>query len=167
MTGGKKMDINWKKLTAMGCSILYVLLYLFLPVLALKLVGIGASGSDLFSITAWSYLPLIMGIGMAVCAVVAPSKVSGAVCTVGVFIPLITYFIIRSQIISNTISLTGISGLGSMVGIGTNAIFTVGAGVVLPILLGIGASVLCFLADQYSRPKERTPGLSAGADDDW
>lgn len=161
------MNINWKNLAALGCCLMYVLLYLFLPVLAVKLIGIGASGMDLFSVTVWSYLPLIMGIAMALCAVLTPSRVGGAVCIVGAFVPLITYFIIRSLIIRDAGLLTGVSGLSSVIGIGTNVIFTVGAGVVLPILLGTGAAVFCFLADQAAKPKERTAGFSAGSDDDW
>ena len=48
-----------------------------------------------------------------------------------------------------------------------NARIIFAIGIALVILLGIGAAVLCFLSELGGRPKERTAGFSAGADDDW
>ncbi len=160
-------NVNWKNLAAMGCSILYILLYLFLPVIAVKLLGVGASGMDLFSLSVWSYLPLIAGIAMAVCALVTPPQTGGVVCIVGAFIPLITYFILSGEIVGGVASLSGVPGMSSLLGMGANAIFTVGAGVILPMLLGIGAAVLCFLSDMKPKMVKRTSGFSANEDDEW
>ena len=161
------MNNSWKSLTAMCCSILYILLYLFLPVIAVKFIGIGASGINLFSVSVWSYLPLIAGIGMAICSVITAPKAGGIVCCIGTFIPLITYFIINAEVLSGAASLIGIPGMDSVIGMGANAIFTVGAGVVLPMLLGICAAVFCFLGCMQSKATDRTAGFSAGSDDEW
>ena len=164
------MEINWKRLTAMGCSILYILLFLFLPVISIKAFGYnvsGYSGMDLLSETAWSYLPLIFGIGMAVCAMVTPSIVGGIVCSVGSIMPMITYFGIRGSIIRGEFGIDSVFEYGFRDFALLSESMTVGAGVIIPILLGIGAAVLCFLANLGSRPKERTAGFSAGTDDDW
>lgn len=161
------MNTNWKNLAAMGCSILYILLYLFLPVIAVKLIGVGASGMDLFSLSVWSYLPLVAGIAMAICAVVTPPKSGGIVCIVGAFIPLITYFILNGEIVSGVATLSGVSGMNSVLGMGANAIFTVGAGVILPLLLGIGAAVFCFLSDMQPKGTTRTAGLGTDEGDEW
>ena len=163
------MGTNWKKLTAMGCSILYIILYLFLPVLSFKLFGIGVkgiAGADLLSETVWSWLPLLAGIAMAVCSMVLPSVPAGIVCGAGAFMPLFAYFMLKRMIVSNA-SFSGTSGLDSLLSMGTEALLSMGVGVILPILLGIGAAVLCFLSELGGRPKERTAGFSAGADDDW
>ena len=161
------MNNSWKSLAAIGCCILYILLYLFLPVIAVKLIGIGASGINLFSVSVWSYLPLIAGIGMAICSILTPPKVGGIVCSIGTFIPLIAYFIINGEIVSGAASLISIPGMDSVIGMGANAIFTVGAGVVLPMLLGICAAVFCFLGGMQPKATERTAGFSAGSDDEW
>ncbi len=160
-------NVNWKNLAAMGCSILYILLYLFLPVIAVKLIGVGASGMDLFSLSVWSYLPLVAGIAMAVCAMVTPPKTGGIVCIVGAFIPLITYFILNGEIVSGVASISGIPALNPLLGMGANVIFTVGTGVILPLLLGIGAAVFCFLSDMQPKATTRTSGFSSGEDDEW
>ena len=162
------MNTSWKNLSAMGCSILYILLYLFLPIIAVKLIGIGLTGMTLFSVSIWSYLPLAGGIAMAICALIAPPKVSGIVCIIGTFIPLITYLIVNSDILNGVVSLSGVPGIGSAISIGSGAILTVGAGVILPMLLGICATVFCFLPDtQIRKSTERTAGFSAGSDDEW
>ncbi len=161
------MNTNWKKLAAMGCSVLYILLYLFLPVIAVKLLGVGASGMDLFSLSVWSYLPLVAGIAMAICAIVTSPKAGGAVCIVGAFIPLITYFIVNGEIVGGVASISGVSALSPLLGMGANVIFTVGAGVILPMLLGIGAAVLCFLSDMQPKATTRTAGLGSDEGDEW
>ena len=163
------MRTSWKNLTAMGCSILYIILYLFLPVLSFRLFGFGVkgiAGADLLSETVWSWLPLLAGIAMAVCCVILPAVPAGIVCGGGAFMPLLTYFILKRMIISNA-SFSGSSGLDLLLGRGAEAILSMGVGVILPILLGIGAAVLCFLSELGGRPKERTAGFSTGADDDW
>lgn len=161
-------NISWKNLSAMGCSILYILLYMFLPVIAVKLSGVGFSGMDLFSFTVWGFLPLIAGIAMAICVMVAPSKIAGGVCIGGAFIPLITYFILQSEIVGGVASsFSGGSGLGSFLHIGASAVLTVGAGVILPMLLGIGAAVLCFLGEMQPKAKQRSFGFGSGEDDEW
>ena len=161
------MEINWQKLCAMGCSILYVVAFLFCPVLAVILGGIGLSGRVLLSgmnvIGIWPLLPLLFGIAMAVCSLVAPGKVGGIVCCVGTIIPLITYFAIQGMATGMASGIAGSSVVGSLGGM----FFTMGAGVILPMILGAGAAVLCFLSGAQSRPKERTAGYSAGQDDDW
>ena len=151
---------------AIGCCVAYILCYLFLPFIAVKLVGFGVSGLDMFSLSPWCYLPLIAGIAMGVCSLLAPGKVAASVCLGGAFIPLIVFFLVRSSLIKDVTGLTSL-GLSSLGMSGISAILTIGAGVVLSIVLGIAAAVLCFLAENMSPPPKRTAGLSAESEDDW
>ena len=52
------MNKSTFKLIAGGCCLLYLLAFLFLPFIALKLVGIGLSGLNCFSVSALAYIPL-------------------------------------------------------------------------------------------------------------
>jgi len=159
------MEINWQKLCAMGCSILYVILFLFCPFLVVRFEGIGASGKDLLSVMEyigiWPLLPLLSGIAMAICSLVTPGKVGGIICCVGTVMPLITYYLLQG-------SISGAAGnYGSYFGSLSSMFITMGAGVILPMIFGAGAAVLCFLSGIQARPKTRSAGYSAGEDDEW
>lgn len=159
------MEITWQKLCAMGCSILYVIIFLFCPFLVFSAIGeavVGFTGTGLLSgigdIGIWPLLPLLSGIAMAVCALVTPGKVGGIVCSVGAAIPLITFYLLQGMIFSySNFNYSYMPGLR----------MTMGAGVIVPMILGAGAAVLCFLSGAQARPKERTAGFSAGEDDEW
>ena len=159
------MEITWQKLCAMGCSILYVIIFLFCPFLVARVGGVGATGKDLLSVMEyigiWPLLTLLSGIAMAVCSLVTPGKVGGIVCSVGAAMPLITYYLLIGAISGAT------GSYGSYYGSLSGAFLTMGAGVIVPMILGAGAAVLCFLSGAQARPKERTAGFSAGEDDEW
>ena len=162
-----KNNNSWMKWAALGCCVLYLLLFLVLPFIAVRGIGIlGVNGADLMSSTFWAFLPLFAGIAMGVCTMVASDKTAGAVCICGAVIPLITFFIVRGSVINGALSLAGLSG-GGIGGYLGNKVFTIGAGAILPILLGAAAAVFCFLSGNAHRPVERTAGLGAGQDDDW
>ena len=158
------MKTNAKNLGAAGCGLVYILVFLFLPFIAVKFLQVGVSGMDLFSISALMYLPLVAGIVMMVCSLVAPKEAAAVTAAICAFIPLIVFFIVRSDVINGALSLTGIDLAG--IGFGISNILTVGIGVVLDILLGIGCAILCWVSD-YTKAVTRTPGLGASEDDEW
>ena len=163
------------KLCAAGCCVAYVLTFLLLPFIAIKLIGIGISGMDCMQLNGLCYLPLLMGIGMAVCCFVLPGKTAAVVCGIGAFLPLIIYFPVQNGLVSDGLALAGtiIKGLASALsGIGSyvvGQILTLGIGVFLPMLCGIGAAVLCYLSDNvtYKKSTEKIPGYSSDPDGDW
>lgn len=155
------------KLAASGCGILYLLTYFFLPFISVKFIGIGATGMDCISVSAWSYLPLIAGIAMIVCSFVLDPKAGMIVNLIGSFIPLITFFLFRADLLGNARSIVGSSVLSGLTSIGANTILTVGIGLILSILAGIGATVLCYLAGNAQKPADRAPGLGTNVDNEW
>lgn len=167
------MNKSTFKLIAGGCCLLYLLAFLFLPFIALKLVGIGLSGLNCFSINALAYIPLAAAVAMLICTFVLPGKTACIVNAVGAVVPLIVFFLFRDSLVSSGLSIAGaiVPGFGSAVsGLGAAAvssILTVGAGVVLPVIAGAAAALLCFLSDNAQKPAERTAGLGASTDDDW
>lgn len=164
------MNQSGFKLGAAGCCVAYVLAYLLLPFIAIKLIGIGLPGKDCMSINGLCYLPLLMGIGMAVCSFALPGKIGAIVCGIGAFLPLVLYFPVEDSLVRDGLALasTVIPGLGAaLAGLGSYAvgqILTTGIGVFLPLLFGIGAAVLCYLSENagYSKPRP-----APEEDDDW
>lgn len=158
---------NNLKLFAAGCCLIYLLVYLFLPMVAIVLVGIGAPAMNLMSVSVWCYLPLICGIAMLICSITLPGRTSGIICAIGAFLPLITFFIVRTSVISNALSLFG-SAISSLGVAGISQVLTVGVGPILALVAGIGAAVLCFLSEGTSaKPASRAAGLSSSEDDEW
>ena len=158
---------NNLKLFAAGCCLIYLVVYLFLPFVSIVLIGIGAPAINMMSISAWCYLPLLCGIAMLICSLVLPGKPSGIICAVGAFIPLITFFIVQTSVVSNALALFG-TVVSSM---GTAAIsqaLTVGIGPILALIAGAFASALCFLSEgKLQKPVQHTAGLGSTEDDEW
>ena len=152
---------NYFKLGAAGCCVLYLLLYLFLPVLALPFVGIGASGSQLLSAVFWPWLVIIGGIAMGVCAMLLEGKPAALVSLLGAFLPMVSFLAIRGQV----------SGLANsivpVVGNYAGALLNMGLGVILPMLCGFGSAVLCFLSDGQGRTHEHSAGLGKDDGNEW
>ena len=156
------MNSNYFKLGALGCCVLYLVLYLFLPVVSIPFVGVGASASQAMSVTGWPWLVIIGGVAMGVCALLLPGKKAAIVSLVGAFLPLISFALIKGDI-------TGVVG-GIGLGVVANyagALFNIGLGVILAMLCGIGSAVLCFLSDGQGKATTRTPGLGSDTGDEW
>ena len=161
--------MNKFRIFAAACAIVYLLLYLFLPFMSVALVSFGFSGSDAMSLSAWCYIPLVLGIAMAVCSLFLPGKISAAVAVVGAFMPLLVFFIVRGELtgdVSTMIGINNIPGLSSILG-QVSAVFKLGIGGVLSMIAGIGCAILCFLSDSVQKPAARTAGLGADEDSDW
>lgn len=161
------MNKNTFRFCAAGCCAAYTLCYLFLPLLGVRLAGVGLSAVQLISWDFLYILPLPVGIAMGICACMLPGKTAGAICLGGSFLPVLMYFILSSQLTS----LGGMAGAGLNAGaIGSAAaslLFTIGAGAILAVLFGIAAGIFCFLSENIRKPAERTAGFSASEDDDW
>ncbi|MBR2661545.1 MAG: hypothetical protein IKE15_09110 [Clostridia bacterium] len=145
------------RLGAMGCFLLYIISFLFLPYVA-EMGGYGHSGVDCFFVSGWAYLILATGIAAAICTMTVPAKPAAVICLAAALIALIAFFPIRMEVAARMNRVT------------TNGIYvvpTAGFGLVLCILCGIGAAVLCFLSEYASKPVKHTPGLTADPDDEW
>ena len=161
------MRVTWHNLSALGCGVLYLFFWFLLPVLAVPVIGAGVTGANLLSVSFWSWLPLMAGIALMVCAMLTPPQISGAVCAVCAFVPLLSWFLIRARTVRDAALLGSLPLLRELSGAEVGAVLTVGAGVVLPMILGICAAVFCFLGALRPKTAQRTAGLSAGADDEW
>lgn len=162
------------KLCAVGCCAAYIITFLFLPFVALKFVGIGITGIHCLSISALTYLILVFGVAMGICSIALPGRTAGIIDIAGAVLTLIVYFIFQGAVIGDGLSIakTIVPGLGSAIAnIGASAIgqiFTVGAGVIIPMICAGAAAALCFLSENASqRPTERTAGFGSSADDEW
>ncbi len=160
--------LNGFKIGAAACGAAYILCILFLPFLIM--MGYSFSGAVLMPHIGWIYLPLAAGLAVLVCALACPGKIGGIVSIIGAFTALISFFIIRSE--AGTIAVkaadqvicSGFSiGTGRLVG----QFISVGAGVVLAIILAAGSAVLCFLSEANAQPKSRSAGLTADDGDEW
>ena len=152
--------MNGFKIGAAVCCFVYVLAFLLLPFVVFMGVSVlSLPGSELLSSSFWGWLVLLAGIAMGVCALLADGMISGIVCAVGAFVPLIAFFVTRSTLIP-----VDLYGAGSVI---ARFITQVGAGVILPVILGIAAAALCFLSGYKKQPKKITAGLGADTDDDW
>lgn len=161
------MKTDIKNLCAVGCGLLYIIVFLFLPFLAIKVVGFGASGMDLIDLNVWMFVPLLAGIAMIVFSLIGDKKISVIVSVVSAFIPLFVYFIVHDALISDVLRLFGLSGVaGSITGSGIGYVLTVGIGVFLDMLLGLGCAVLCWLSGN-TKATVRTAGMGATEDDEW
>lgn len=157
---------NKYKLAAAGCSILYLLAFLIFPFLGVKFIGLGVSGMDCISVSAWAYLPLIAGIAMIICNIVLDSRNAMIVDIVASFIPLIAFFLVRGDVTGGVSSVLG-GRLPALSSIGANVIFTLGFGLILSILFGIASAVLSYFAGNVQKPAKREPGLGTSVDDEW
>ncbi len=161
---------EYMKPCAVVCCVLYIVLFLFLPVLSVALVGIGFSGADLMGQSGWVWLVLVCGVGMGVCALVLPGKIAALVSLVGALIPLISFLLIRGQVldVGNTVSgVLGLGGAGRIVSGAISSVLKIGVGTILSMICGIGSAVLCFLSEGQGRATTRTPGLGNDTGDEW
>ena len=163
------------KIIAVCCCAAFLLCYLFLPLIAIKLVGIGATSMQLMSLSAICILPIIAAIAMCVCSFVLDGKTAGIVNIIGAFTPLIAYLVVNGQL-GSLLSSAGSSAsnaldigfnLGSLGGTAASALLTIGSGAIISIILGIGAAVCCFLSENAQKPAERSAGLGSTTDNDW
>ena len=167
------MQNSTMKICVIGCCAAYILAFLFLPFVALKFIGIGITGIQCLSINPLSYLILVFGIGMGLSAFFLPGKTAGIICIACAVLTLIVYFIFQGAVIGDSLGLAGaiVPGLGTAIsGLAPAAIgqmLTVGAGVVVPMILAGVAAVLCFLSENAQKPAERTAGLGSSSDDEW
>lgn len=160
------MKTDTENLIAAGCGVLYLLAFLFLPFVAIKLIGIGVNGADTISISGWAVLPLVAGIVMIVAPLVLDSKIAMIVDIVGAFLPLIVYFIILDTVVGGGLEMLGLAK--QLGGLATGAIskaLTVGLGVFLDILLGLGGAFVCVLAGQAGGGRSRRRTNVPSSDD--
>lgn len=153
------------RLAAAGCAVVYILMYLFLPFVALPIVGIGLAAKDLLQVSFWMILPLIAGCAMAVGALTLPQNIAVGISAVSAFIPLIVFFIVRDEIlrmagslVNAALSTNAASMVVSTVG---SSVLTVGMAIIFDVLLGVAAAVLCYLGDQPVKKTKRSAGLSS------
>ena len=148
------------KIFAAGCSFLYIICFLFLPVICERFTSFGLSGIDCLSYSPIAgILPIIAGAVMILLIFLNDKGfVPGIVCGICAFMPLISFAIMKSSVPSGS----------AVISIITSIAATVGVGVILPMLLGIAAAVLCFLSDRNTPPKpQREAGLGSTIDEDW
>lgn len=157
-------------LAAAGCAVAYILIYLFLPFVALPIMGLGLAAKDLLQVSFWMILPLIAGCAIAVSALTLPQNIAVGISAVSASIPLIMFFIVRDEILrlagslaNAALSTNTASVLVSTVG--TNML-TVGIAIILDVLLGVAAAVLCYLGGQPVKTTKRSAGLSSD-DENW
>ncbi len=152
------------KYFAAGCSFLYIVTFLFLSVITVRFMPKGLNGIDCLSVaTVAGLLPIIAGIVMILLILLTEKGMtSGIACGVCAFVPLISFLLLQGTAASYLDLAT--PGASILAGIA----LVPGAGVILPILLGIAAAVLCFLADRNIQPKpQREAGLGSTIDEDW
>ncbi len=160
------------KIGAAVCGLCYILAVLFLPFLSL--LGLyNLSGTDIMNLTGWIFLPLAAGLAMTLCAFLLPGKTGAIVSAVCTLMPLLAFFLVRSDLASMGLAAVsqglGKAGPGSL-GVADAAVsymFRVGAGVIVSMILGCACTVLCFLSDGRSAPKPQTPGLTSDGGDEW
>ena len=164
------MNNNVLKLCAVGCCVLYILLFLFLPEFTVALIGIGVSGADMLQFSGWGWLVIISGVAMGACALLLPGKVAAIVSGIGAFMPLFSLLFLKSQITGLARGATGSIGAGVLGGTVDSIIgyaVQVGSGVILAIICGLGSAVLCFLSEGQSKATTRTAGLGSDTGDEW
>lgn len=157
-------------LAAAGCAVVYILAYLFLPFVALPVVGIGLAAKDLLQVSFWMVLPLIAGCAIAVGALTLPQHIAVGISAVSAFIPLMVFFIVRDEILRLAGSLANAAfstNAASMVvsTVGAN-VLTAGMAIIFDVLLGVAAAVLCYLGGQPVKKTKRSAGLSSD-DENW
>ena len=160
------MKTETENLIAAGCGVLYLLVFLFLPFVAVKLIGIGVTGADVMTISGWAVLPLIAGIVMILVPLLVEPKIAMIVDIVCAFVPLMVYFIVLDTVIGGGLELLG---LGKQIGnLATGAIgkaLTVGLGIVLDILFGLGGAFVCILAEHAGAGSRRRTHVSTSNDE--
>ena len=156
--------MNGYKIGAAVCCFLYVITFLVLPFVTVVLLPI--QGARFLS-TFWGWPVLLTGIAMGICARLADGKIAAAVSGVGAFVPLIVFFLAPGSIIQSIVPVD-LHGAGGAAGsIVSSYIIQIGAGAILPMLLGIASAILCFLSEQNKKTRKITPGLGAETDDEW
>ena len=152
-------------LAAAGCSVLYIFAYLFLPFLQIPFLA-SVAAKDLLAFSSVLYLPIIVGILMGACALLAPKQVTVIAGAVGAFLPMLLFSNFKGTLsgLTNTMMNNGQSSIAlqqvSM------SLLTMGWGIFVTLLLGAGVAGLSLLSGP---PKTKTPptGLTANDDNDW
>lgn len=153
------MKTDTWSLLAVGCAVVYILAYLFLPFITVPFVQVGAPAKDLLQLSVWMLLPLIASAAMVVCALLAPKAVAAALFGGGAFLPLMLYGILNSQFKGLIESMIGIS-LGGISEPG------VGLGIIAAMLLGVAGVVFCLLSGTAPKIEKHSAGLTAD-ENDW
>ena len=141
---------------AIGMCILYLIFVLFLPFIVIEGLGMSNSGNfgDVIDDTGWVVLPLIAGVAMAAAVWFLPGKKAAIVCAVGAFIALISFFLVKGYYDGELTKQAGGSGYAALAR--SLVDFKIGVGVILALIVGLIAAVLCWLSDQGPR-QDRTP----------
>jgi hypothetical protein len=150
---------NKFKLAAAGCGVAYLLSFLFLPFVSVKLVNLGIKGSDCISFSSWAWLPVIAGIAIIICSIALPPMKAVVANAVAAIIGFISFFLVRGDLGGTAGSIVGLQGITSVL---SNEILTVGFGMVLAVLFGAGSAVLCYFAENAQEHHESTPGPDNG-----
>ena len=156
--------MNGLRIGAVVCCFLYVIAFLLLPFVMVVILPV--QGAQLLS-TFWGWLVLAAGIAMGICAMLVDGKIAAIVSGVGALVPLIVFYTAPGAILKSFIP-ADLGSAGNLAGsvVSVYAV-QIGAGAILPLILGIGSAVLCFLSGQNRKPKNITAGLGAETDDDW
>ena len=152
-------------LATAGCSVLYIIAYLFLPFLQIPFSA-SVAVKDLLTFASVLYLPLIVGILMGACALLAPKQVTVIVGVVGAFLPMLLFSNVKGMIseLTNTMMNNDQSSIALQQV--PMSFLTMGWGIFVTMLLGVGVACLSLLS---GTPKSKTPptGLTANDDNDW
>lgn len=148
--------MSGKKIAAICCSAVSVLLMLVLPVVRVtslvSALGVNTSMMSMSGVSCLSnrgvaiLLPLLYGIAMTVCIALLPEeKISAIICFVGVLIPVLTFQMLISSL--------GIFGMA----------IQMGEGFILEMIFSLAAAILCLMDSLQgaSRKKKIEPGLSS------
>lgn len=149
--------MSGRKIAAICCSAVSVLLMLILPVVRVtslvSMMGVNTSKLSLTGVECLSnrgmavLLPLFYGIAMTVCiALLQDGRISSIICFIGVLIPVLTFYLLISSL--------GIFGMA----------IQMGEGFILEMIFSLAAAILCLLDALLWNPRRKqkiTPGLSA------
>jgi len=157
---------NW---FALACAAAYIVCFLLLPFYRIVVVGVTGWMMLLLGYPIM-YLPLLLGIAMAVGALVLDVRVSmgiGGACTLATFLLMVLG---RDVLLSgNALAALGVSALNESVGANVTQFLPVSAGLgaILCLLLCAGFIVLELVLGQQSAAKRRPVTVENPLDEDF
>ena len=141
------MNNDVMKYCAIGCCVLYILLFLVLPVItyavlpsllsSVDMAGFtkgSLTGADVMGDIGWVWAVLVCGVAMGVCALLLPGKKAAIVSLAGAFIPLIAFLLIKGDNALGTLIYrqmsknSAVGVVNALVGIGTSIVNGISAG---------------------------------------
>lgn len=150
---------------AVGCAVLYAILFAFLPFVAVPFVGYGVSFVTLLPLSGGLYFVLLimiaLAVGMICTALMASKQIAAVVGGVSALAPFIVFMVGRG-VAASALGKVG----GSVVGHVSSALLGMGSGVILSMIAAIAFLVLVLLSNPRVKTT-RTAGLSSNDGDEW